>query len=84
MNDLQMINIYESFTEYLTIDKIDFMYVVNSKLNFSLMSIMELAPLPSLLAQWTRHNEPLERKIKYLGQKVIEEKDEPFWDLDFS
>jgi len=84
LSGLRMINIYEAFTQYLTINRIDFMYVVNDKIKFTLLSSVDLLPPQQVLAQWTFDDEQTEDVFGDFGKEVILKRKKPRLNLDFS
>jgi len=84
LSDLRIINLYETFGEFLTTDKIDFMYSVKGTGSFTMLSSLELLPPPPVLAQWTYNDDKLERSLEDLGKTVILEREQPRLELDFS
>ena len=78
---LKLINVYEKFTEYLTTDKIDFMYVIKGGANYPLTANWQVCPnLP--FAQWAFDDD--EYEIEDLNRTVIIRRKLPPMELDFS
>ena len=84
LSNLKMVNIYESFTEFLTTSGIDFMYVLQGGPSFEMLSNLNFIPPPSVVAQWSIQDEELDDQLEHLGKRVIRERELPPLELDFS
>ena len=84
LSGLRIINVYEVFTEFLTVNRIDHMYVLPKGPSFTMLAALEMLPPPPIIAQWCFGDEKLEDSIDNLGKTVIKRKKEPKLELDLS
>lgn len=84
LSELRMINVYETFVEFLSTNKIDFMYAIKNGPTFTILGSLNILPPAKALAQWAYDEEELENNLEYLGKTVIMRREESVAGLDFS
>jgi hypothetical protein len=84
LSGLRVINIYETFCQFLTTNRIDFMYCAACGPNFQLLSSVEMASVPVPLAQWIYEDKKLNEAVDHLGKIVVVRKEKQSLNLDLS
>lgn len=84
ISNLKMINIYESFVEFMSTSRLDFMYTLRGGPTFELFNTvrMNVQP-PHPIAQWIHNESELESAIDNLGKQVVLVKEDKYSELDF-